>query len=122
MLYDLLAFNKSTPVCLVSDRLAIYYLNAVSKAYQNANLELKRKMQMVGKCFFVTDSKTVWPVISAVSAIGLCFLLHHLAKRWGEEQEEQQGQHQPGDERPGGSYAQQVPDSPSICWRGWSVG
>lgn len=40
------------PVCLVSDRLAIYYLNAVSKAYQNANLELKRKMQMVGKHFF----------------------------------------------------------------------
>uniref|UniRef100_A0A8C2BE32 Transmembrane channel-like protein n=1 Tax=Cyprinus carpio TaxID=7962 RepID=A0A8C2BE32_CYPCA len=26
--------------------LAIYYLNAVSKAYQNANLDLKRKMQM----------------------------------------------------------------------------
>ncbi|XP_056312885.1 transmembrane channel-like protein 2-B [Danio aesculapii] len=26
--------------------LAIYYLNAVSKAYQNSNLELKRKMQM----------------------------------------------------------------------------
>ncbi|TRY81942.1 hypothetical protein DNTS_013395 [Danionella cerebrum] len=26
--------------------LAIYYLNAVSKAYQNANMELKRKMQM----------------------------------------------------------------------------
>lgn len=32
-----------------SVRLAIYYLNAVSKAYQNANMELKRKMQMVSK-------------------------------------------------------------------------
>ncbi|KAJ8262910.1 hypothetical protein COCON_G00153670 [Conger conger] len=27
-------------------RLAIYYLNSVSKAYQNANVELKKKMQM----------------------------------------------------------------------------
>ncbi|KAG7481200.1 hypothetical protein MATL_G00064510 [Megalops atlanticus] len=27
-------------------RLAIYYLNSVSKAYQNANIELKKKMQM----------------------------------------------------------------------------
>jgi len=40
-------------VCLASDRLAIYYLNAVSKAYQNANMELKRKMQLVGKLFFL---------------------------------------------------------------------
>lgn len=49
-------------VCLVTDRLAIYYLNAVSKAYQNANMELKRKMQMVGKrfFFFVNDGKVVW--------------------------------------------------------------
>uniref|UniRef100_A0A8C1R158 Transmembrane channel-like protein n=1 Tax=Cyprinus carpio TaxID=7962 RepID=A0A8C1R158_CYPCA len=29
--------------------LAIYYLNAVSKAYQNSNMDLKRKMQMVEK-------------------------------------------------------------------------
>lgn len=30
-------------------RLAIYYLNSVSKAYQNSNMELKKKMQMVRK-------------------------------------------------------------------------
>lgn len=28
-------------------RLALYYLNAVSKGYQQANIDLKRKMQMV---------------------------------------------------------------------------
>ncbi|NP_001289152.1 transmembrane channel-like protein 2-B [Danio rerio] len=33
-------------VVLLMVWLAIYYLNAVSKAYQNSNLELKRKMQM----------------------------------------------------------------------------
>uniref|UniRef100_A0A493U077 Transmembrane channel-like protein n=1 Tax=Anas platyrhynchos platyrhynchos TaxID=8840 RepID=A0A493U077_ANAPP len=30
--------------------LAIYYLNAVSEAYQRANAELKKKMQMVSTC------------------------------------------------------------------------
>ena len=30
-------------------RLALYYLNAVSKAYQQANLDLKKKMQMVSR-------------------------------------------------------------------------
>lgn len=30
-------------------RLAIYYLNAVSKGYQQANMDLKRKMQMVSR-------------------------------------------------------------------------
>lgn len=35
-------------LCWLSpNRLAIYYLNAVSKGYQQANLDLKRKMQMV---------------------------------------------------------------------------
>ena len=28
-------------------RLAIYYLNSVSEAYKNSNMELKKKMQMV---------------------------------------------------------------------------
>lgn len=32
---------------MLYDRLAIYYLNAVSKGYQQANMDLKRKMQMV---------------------------------------------------------------------------
>lgn len=30
--------------------LAIYYLNAVSEAYQRANAELKKKMQLVSIC------------------------------------------------------------------------
>ena len=33
--------------CVSWVRLAIYYLNSVSEAYQNANNELKKKMQMV---------------------------------------------------------------------------
>lgn len=32
---------------LLLQRLAIYYLNTVSKAYQKANMDLKRKIQMV---------------------------------------------------------------------------
>lgn len=32
---------------MFNGRLAIYYLNAVSKAYQQANVDLKKKMQMV---------------------------------------------------------------------------
>lgn len=34
---------------IFTHRLAIYYLNAVSKAYKQANIDLKKKMQMVGK-------------------------------------------------------------------------
>lgn len=34
---------------ILCDRLAIYYLNAVSKGYQQANMDLKRKMQMVSR-------------------------------------------------------------------------
>lgn len=30
-------------------RLAIYYLNSVSEAYKNSNMELKKKMQMVSR-------------------------------------------------------------------------
>uniref|UniRef100_A0A3Q3ALB6 Transmembrane channel-like protein n=1 Tax=Kryptolebias marmoratus TaxID=37003 RepID=A0A3Q3ALB6_KRYMA len=39
--------NRANPV--LSYRLAIYYLNSTSKAYQNANMELKKKMQMVSR-------------------------------------------------------------------------
>ena len=34
-------------IYMLNGRLAIYYLNAVSKAYQQANVDLKKKMQMV---------------------------------------------------------------------------
>lgn len=36
-----------TKIAVSYYRLAIYYLNSVSEAYKNANLELKKKMQMV---------------------------------------------------------------------------
>ena len=38
---------KTYFVVYICDRLAIYYLNSVSEAYQGANMELKKKMQMV---------------------------------------------------------------------------
>ena len=34
-------------VCFCSASLALYYLNALSTGYQQANLDLKKKMQMV---------------------------------------------------------------------------
>ena len=33
--------------CVLSASLALYYLNALSKGYQQANLDLKKKMQLV---------------------------------------------------------------------------
>lgn len=35
--------------CHLFYRLAIYYLNSVSEAYKNSNMELKKKMQMVNR-------------------------------------------------------------------------
>lgn len=37
----------SKDLFILYNRLAIYYLNTVSKGYQQANIDLKRKMQMV---------------------------------------------------------------------------
>lgn len=42
-------------IVVSSYRLAIYYLNSVSEAYKNANLDLKKKMQMVS-CVEDVDS------------------------------------------------------------------
>lgn len=36
---------------ILCNRLAIYYLNTVSKGYQQANLDLKKKMKMVSMNF-----------------------------------------------------------------------
>lgn len=42
------SFKKNRPILSsLLLRLAIYYLNSVSEAYQNSNMELKKKMQMV---------------------------------------------------------------------------
>lgn len=41
------SLRRSWSKLFLHDRLAIYYLNSVSKAYQNSNIELKKKMQMV---------------------------------------------------------------------------
>lgn len=43
--YVVIPFLKD--LFILFNRLAIYYLNTVSKGYQQANLDLKRKMQMV---------------------------------------------------------------------------
>lgn len=48
MLVEVFFFFYNVQLWLILyDRLAIYYLNAVSKGYQQANIDLKRKMQMV---------------------------------------------------------------------------
>lgn len=50
--HDHIIQEKSlTFLCVISYSLAIYYLNSVSQAYQNANLELKKKMQMVSSVY-----------------------------------------------------------------------
>lgn len=80
---------------ILYDRLAIYYLNAVSKGYQQANMDLKRKMQMVSiragllapSCIFLLFFKSQ----SSYWATG--FLVNTSGSRWGEEPQKQQGQH-----------------------------
>lgn len=68
------------PKLICDGRLAIYYLNAVSKGYQQANLDLKRKMQMVS-----VSSHITW--IGAINIIThfLLIFVETLGPRWGEE-------------------------------------
>lgn len=47
--WSFLFFYNVRLLLILYDRLAIYYLNAVSKGYQQANMDLKRKMQMVSR-------------------------------------------------------------------------
>lgn len=77
------------------NRLALYYLNAVSKGYQRANLDLKRKMKMVSMNVVMSKLRfhlfSIFPVFRTVKHMTVCF--NTLGTRRREEPQEQQGQH-----------------------------
>lgn len=78
------------------NRLALYYLNAVSKGYQQANIDLKKKMKMVRMSVF---SSPCFPLfflhITCVQDLikHMTVWLNTLGARRREEPQEQQGQH-----------------------------